>query len=77
MDRALNRGALLRYKGFEETPSVKILHVMLPGHREYDGAMPGVAFKWLKRPRRGSYFFPCQSLDQFFAHELFANLEII
>lgn len=77
MITSLKRKARLRYKGFETTPSVEISAVMIPGYREYDGGLPGVSFRWLKRRYGGTgWFFPCKSLDEFFADYRFSNLEL-
>ncbi len=74
--RDLKRGDRFIYKGFETTPSLEILHVMVPGHPEYDGALPGIAYRWLKRRgNRSRWFYPCHTVEQFFAVDIFANLE--
>ena len=73
----IQRGTLLRYKGFETTPSVEIRAVMLPGHPEHDGGLPGISFRWLKRRPRQGWFYPCNTVEEFFADFRFSNLEAV
>jgi hypothetical protein len=70
----IQRGDKLFYKGFDLTPSVEIKAVLVPGHPEYDGGIPGVSFRYLKRPGKPSWFYPCRTVDEFFADYRFANL---
>lgn len=70
----LQRGTKLFYAGYELTPSVEILGVLLPGHPEHDGGLPGIVFRYLKRRGRPRWFFPCKTAKEFFADERFANL---
>lgn len=74
MAEKLQKGMRLIYSGFETTPSVEIKAVMLPGHEEYDGALPGIVFRWLKKPRKPSFFYPCKSVDEFLSDYRFRNL---
>ena len=71
------RGTRLRYKGFEQTPSVEITAVLVPGHQEHDGGLPGIGVCWLKR-RHGlrRFFYPCRSVHEFFSDMRFSNLEV-
>lgn len=64
-----------RYKGYEQTPSVEVVCVMLPGQPEYDGGVPGISFRLLKRRKRTTYFFVCNSVEEFFRADRFSNLE--
>jgi len=70
----LQRGTKLFYAGFDITPSVEILHVMLPGRAEYDGGLPGIAYRQLKRSKRRRWFYPCRTVAEFFADIRFSNL---
>lgn len=77
----IQRGTLLHYKGFDSRPSVEIRSVQLPGHPEYDGAMPGIAFRYVGKRmkiagRKGRWFYPCRTADEFFADHRFANLAV-
>ena len=70
----INAGDKLLYNGYEQTPSVRINAVLVPGHPEYDGAMPGISFTYLKRRGKPSWFFPCNNVDDFFKDARFSNL---
>jgi hypothetical protein len=70
----LHKGMKLFYNGFETTPSVEIKNVLLPGHDEYDGALPGIVFRWIKKPRKPSFFYPCKSTKEFLSDDRFKNL---
>lgn len=58
-------------------PALQITHVMLPGYPSYDGAIPGVGFRWLGRWRvRGNRFFcVCNTPEEFFAADVFRRLQ--
>lgn len=70
----LRKGIKLLYSGFETTPSVEIKDVLLPGHPEFDGAWQGIVFKWLKKSRKPSFFYPCKSTKEFLSDDRFKNL---
>lgn len=70
----IQRGDRLYYAGFDKTPSIEIKAVLVPGHPEYDGGLPGISFRYLKRRGKPSWFYPCKTVDEFFADYRFANL---
>jgi len=70
----IKAGDKLLYNGYETTPSVGINAVLVPGHPEYDGALPGISVTFLKKKRNRVWFFPCKTVDEFFAYSIFSNL---
>jgi hypothetical protein len=69
--RPLAVGNIYRFKGYKNN-GFKITAMSLPGTPTDDGAMPGVAVKWLNHSKIHGWY-PFNSEAEFWNHPLFKN----
>jgi len=69
----INAGKRYRYVGYPG--GFRIRAVMLPGHLEYDGGLPGVSVEFIQPVMLLPGFYPCRTEAEFWQDSRFNNAE--